>query len=77
MVATPDYRGVVRIRLAGLGRRMAKAIKRPLSIFCGFAGPRGEYSRRVSATIATRPGYTGFWRYHFTKGWRRLRVPAR
>lgn len=37
-------------------------------------GKRFEYSRRVLPHLSVRPGYAGFWRYHATKGWRRLQV---
>ena len=39
-------------------------------------GPRGEPYRRISSHLrGERPGHTGMWKYHVTKGWRRVRVP--
>ena len=34
-------------------------------------GKRGEQARRVLFG-GPRPGYSGLWRYHATKGWRKV-----
>lgn len=40
-------------------------------------GKPGTIGRRILLKEVTRPGLSGFWNYHATKGWRQVRgTPA-